>query len=284
MRLTLSTVLFISLLSLSAQQSASPGVQLANEANSFKFVVLGDSGTGQKPQFELAEQMAALRNRFDYRTVMLLGNNIQGSERPQDFLGKFEAPYRRLLEHGVEFRAVLGEGDSREQRRYKLFNMNGEYYSFTPAPGIQFFAIESTYATPQQMQWLEEQFKQSTSAWKIAFLHHPLYSSGRRHGSDVALRKVLEPLFVRYNVSVVFSAHDNFYERIAPQKEISYFVVGSGGTVRQGGIDRSSGLTASGFDADLAFLAAEVAADTLTFNVISRAGQTVDSGRVLRRH
>ena len=71
--------------------------------------------------------------------------------------------------------------------------------------------------------------------------------------------------------------------RITPQQEISYFVVGSGGTVRQGDIDRSSGLTASGFDTDLAFLAAEVAGDAMSFNVITRTGQTVDSGRVLRR-
>jgi len=45
-----------------------------------------------------------LRDRFDYRTVILLGNNIQGSGRPQDFLNKFELPYRRLLDQGVAFR------------------------------------------------------------------------------------------------------------------------------------------------------------------------------------
>ena len=280
MRLKTSTTLLFSLALVSAHAA---DVQLPNAASSFKFVVLGDSGTGKKPQYELADQMVALSDRFDYRTVILLGNNIQGNERPQDFLNKFEVPYRRLLERGVEFRAVLGNGDSREQRQYKLFNMSGEYYTFAPAPGIQVFALDSVYITPTQLHWLEDQLKQSSSAWKVAFLHHPLYSSGRRHGSDLALRTAMEPLFLKYNVSVVFSAHDNFYERITPQQEISYFVVGSGGTVRQGDIDRSSGLTASGFDTDLAFLAAEVAGDAMSFNVITRTGQTVDSGRVLRR-
>ena len=114
--------------------------------------------------------------------------------------------------------------------------------------------------------------EESSSVWKIAVFHHSLYSSGRRRGSHAVLRTTLEPLFVKYNVSVVFSGHDNFYERVTPQKEISYFVVGSGGTVQHGDIDRSSGLTASGFDTDLAFLAAEVARDSMTFTAISRVG------------
>jgi hypothetical protein len=281
MRPTLSTALVFSL---AVGYIPEPGRPVASDTDSFKFVVLGDSGTGKKQQYELAAQMAALRSRFDYRTVILLGNNVQGSERPQDFLNKFEAPYRPLLDQGVEFRAVLGNKDSREQRWYKLFNMTGKYYTFSPAPAVQCFALESTYVTPAQMEWLEEQLKQSTSAWKIAFFHHPLYSSGRRTGSSTALRNMLEPLFLKYNVSVVFSPHENFYERITPQQDITYFVVGSGGTVRQGDLDRSRGLTASGFDTDLAFLAGEVAGDVLTFQVISRVGQTVDSGRVLRRN
>ena len=291
LRLPSSTALLISLAlfcvhvtvgALSFRQAGAAAVPLPNDAVSFKFAVLGDSGTGDKAQYELGEQMAALRERFDFRTVILLGNNVQGRERPQDFVSKFESPYRRLIEKGVAFRAVLGSGDSREQRYYKLFNMNGKlYYTFSPRQDIQFFALESTYTEPAQMQWLEDQLKQSSSAWKIAVLHHPLYSSGRRHGSDVTLRNKLEPLFLEHNVSVVFSGRDNVYERITPQNGIWHFVVGAGGRVRKGDINRTSGLTASGFDTDLSFLAAEIHGDRMTFNAISRTGQIVDSGRVL---
>jgi hypothetical protein len=257
--------------------------QLPNDPSSFKFVVLGDSGTGKKSQYELADQMTALRERFDYRTVMLLGDNVQGGDRPRDFVDKFEAPYRRLLDQGVTFRAVLGHDDVKEQKYYKLFNMHGDYYTFSPAADIQVFALDSTSMSPAQVKWLDERLQQSTSAWKIAALHHAPYSSARRRGPDATLRRTLEPLFVRHHVSVVFSAHEKFYERLTPQKDITYFVVGSGGSVRPGDIDRSSGLTASGFDTDLAFLAAEVAGDTMNFTAISRDGKTVDSGRVLRR-
>ena len=113
--------------------------------------------------------------------------------------------------------------------------------------------------------------------------HHPLYSSGDRHGSDLRLREVLEPLFLKYNVSVVLTGHDHFYERVKPQKGIQYFVVGSGGKLRSGNIDKSTGLTAKGFDTDLAFMAAEIVDDQMYFNAISRNGQIVDSGVLTRR-
>jgi 3',5'-cyclic AMP phosphodiesterase CpdA len=143
--------------------------------------------------------------------------------------------------------------------------------------------LESTYPVPEQIQWLEEQLKASDSNWKIAVFHHPLYSSAGRHGSDLQLREVLEPLFIKYNVSVVFTGHDHFYERVKPQQGIVYFVVGSGGKLRRGNLDKRSTLTARGFDTDLAFLAAEIADDELHFTAISRLGTVVDSGVIPRR-
>lgn len=114
-------------------------------------------------------------------------------------------------------------------------------------------------------------------------IDNALYSSGDRHGSDLRLRDVLEPPFVKYNVSVVLTGHDHFYERVKPQKGIVYFVVGSGGQLRAGNIDRASGITAKGFDTDLTFMAAEITGDEMYFNVISRVGQIVDSGVLTRR-
>jgi len=183
-----------------AQQSpAEPVVSLPNKDGSFKFSVLGDFGTGS----QLAEQMVKLHGRFKYDTVVLVGDNLYGSERPQDFKVKFELPYKPLMDAGVKFYASLGNHDAREQRFYKLFNMGGNlYYTFNPSPDVRFFLLESTYPVPEQIAWLEKELKASSSNWKIVVFHHPLYSSGDRHGSDLLLREVLEPLFVRYNVSV----------------------------------------------------------------------------------
>ena len=269
-----------------AQQTPSTevAVPLPNRDGSFKFGVLGDFGTGDRPQYQLAEQMFAVYKKFKYDSVMLVGDNLYGAQRPQDFRSKFEVPYKPLLDAGVKFYASLGNHDAREQRYYKPFNMEGQlYYTFSPRPDIRFFALESTYPVPEQFQWLEKELKASGSDWKIAFFHHPLYSSGDRHGSDIRLREVLEPLFLKYNVSVVLTGHDHFYERVKPQKGITYFVTGSGGQLREGNIDRQSGLTATGFDTDLAFMVAEIVGDQMYFNAISRTGRIVDSGSIARR-
>jgi len=266
------------------QAVAEAPVALPNRTGSFKFAVLGDFGTGDRPQYELAAQMAKVYQSFKYELVVLVGDNLYGAERPQDFKKKFEDPYKPLLDAGVKFYASLGNHDAREQRFYKPFNMDGKlYYTFSPKPEIRFFALESTYPVPEQIQWLEKELKASGSHWKIVFFHHPLYSSGDRHGSDLRLREVLEPLFLQNNVSLVLTGHDHFYERVKPQKGIPYFVVGSGGQLRAGNIDRSTGITAKGFDTDLAFMAAEIAGDEMFFNTISRTGQTIDSGTFMRR-
>jgi hypothetical protein len=267
-----------------AQQPTQPVVALPNKAGSFKFAVLGDFGIGDPVQYQLADQMVKFHQRFNYEFVAMVGDNLYGSERPQDFQKKFEIPYKPLLDAGVKFYGALGNHDAREQRYYKLFNMDGKlYYSVSPKADVRLFFLESTYPVPEQIQWVENELKASNSDWKIAVFHHPLYSSGERHGSDLRLREVLEPLFLKYNVSVVLNGHDHFYERLKPQKGIQYFVVGSGGQLRRGNIDRRSGLTAKGFDADLAFMAAEIIGDQMYFNAISRTGETVDSGVLTRR-
>lgn len=264
--------------------SSETAVALPNREGSFKFGVLGDFGTGNRDQYEMAAKIADLQSRFKFETVVLTGDNLYGSERPQDYRRKFELPYKALLDRGVKFYASLGNHDEREQRYYKLFNMGGKlYYTFNPAAEVRFFAFESTYPEPEQIAWLERELKNSTSKWKIAFFHHPLYSSGGRHGSDLRLREVLEPLFVQHNVSVVLQGHDHFYERTKPQKGIHYFVIGSGGKLRGGDIKRGSGITAKGYDRDLTFMAAEIVDDQMFFNVISRTGQTIDSGVLTRR-
>jgi 3',5'-cyclic AMP phosphodiesterase CpdA len=268
-----------------ARPGDGPPIEMPNSEGSLKFAVLGDFGDGSTGQYQLADQMAKVHTTLPFELVVLVGDNIYGSERPQDFVRKFERPYQLLLEQDVKFYASLGNHDSREQRFYEPFNMGGNlFYSFkAPKQSVRFFAIESTYPTPEQIEWLEKELESAGDDWKIAFFHHPLYSSAARHGSDLGLREALEPLFIKYNVSVVFTGHDHVYERVEPQNGISYFVVGSGGKLRSGNIVRSSDLTARGFDRDLVFLVAEVDGDLMTFNAISRLGQVVDSGIVKRR-
>jgi hypothetical protein len=260
------------------------GLSLPNRPSSLKFFVLGDFGTGSRQQYALGERMAAVQSVFKATLVITVGDNIYGRERPQDFAKKFEAPYKALLERGVTFHASLGNHDAREQAHYKPFNMGGRtYFAFdAPVQDVKFVAIESDYPTPKQMAWLKEELA-SRDAWIIPYFHHPLYSSGRRHGPHTDLRATLEPLFLESNVTVVFTGHEHFYERTKPQQGITHFIVGSGGQLRKGNLDDRSTVTAKGFDTDRAFLAVEIDGDELFFNAIDTTGAVVDSGRIERR-
>ena len=258
---------------------------LPNVPDSIKFAVIGDNGTGDREQYEVANQMTKLHATFPFELVIMLGDNMYGGQSPADFVKKFEQPYAALLKANVQFQASLGNHDRPANVSYKPFNMNGQlYYSFkAPKQDVRFFALESTYMDQDQLKWIESELSKSGEKWKIAFFHHPLYSSARTHGSTLKLREVLEPLFIKYNVSLVLNGHDHTYERIKPQNGILYFVEGSSGQLREGDLRKGSPLTAAGNDTDRAFMLMEIDGDTLTFNTIGRTGTVIDSGTWTRR-
>jgi 3',5'-cyclic AMP phosphodiesterase CpdA len=257
-------------------------IALPDAPGSLRFAVIGDMGTGQRPQLEVAAQMAALRARFSYDLVLMVGDNLYGRQQPADIVAKFDRPYAPLLQAGVLFYGALGNHDDPGTRFYDPFHMNGErYYSFV-REGARFFVLDTNIMDRKQVAWAETALSDSSERWKIAIFHHPLYSNARRHGSDVQLRTILEPMLVKAGVNVVFSGHDHVYERLVPQKGITYFVTGSSGKLSPGDVRRSP-TTAAAFDSDNAFVIVEIAGESLYFQAISRTGAIVDSGVVNRR-
>jgi len=255
---------------------------LPNRSGSLKFAAIGDNGTGEQPQYDVARQMDQWHQHFAFDMVIMLGDNLYGSQGPADFVRKFERPYKPLLDAGVKFYASLGNHDKTSNDTYAPFNMNGErYYSYVRGD-VRFLVLDTNVLDGPQLEWLETILRESREPWKIAYFHHPLYSDGGRHGSEVELRVKLEPLFVKYGVDVVYSGHDHIYERVVPQKGITYFVAGSAGELREGDLKRSN-MTAAGFDRDRSFLLNEVAGDDLFFEAISRTGVSVDHGVIHRR-
>jgi hypothetical protein len=259
-----------------------PANDLPLKPNSVRFAVIGDMGTGEKAQYEIAQQMERYREKTMFDFVLMLGDNIYGGKSVGDMKRKFEYPYQALLNAGVKFYASLGNHDDPNERFYKPFNMGEKrYYSFKRG-NAEFFALDSTYMSPEQLNWLTRSLSGSSAAWKICFFHHPLYSDGRFHGPDTDLRLRLEPIFQAYGVKLVLSGHDHVYERIKPHKGIYYFVLGNSGELRTHDL-RPSTDTAKGFDTDRDFMLMEIAGDQLYFQTIARSGETIDSGEIDRK-
>ena len=250
--------------------------------DSVKFLVIGDSGTGDRAQNETGAQMWKAHAVFPYEFAIMLGDNLYGSERPQDFAAKFERPYKPMLDANVSFYAALGNHDDPNQRYYKNFGMGGKRFYTYQKKDVRFFVLDSNYMDQDQQRWLQEELSQSNSKWKIAYFHHPIYSSGGRHGSEVDLRSIVEPMFIKYNLNVVFAGHEHFYERLKPQRGINYFTAGGSAKLRSGDITTNSSLTAKGFDTEQSFMLVEIDGDVMRFQTISRHGKRVDSGEIRR--
>ncbi len=276
-----------------ASERAAPGVLLLpNRPGSVKFAVIGDSGRGNRPQFEVAARMVEAHRHFAYSFVLMNGDNIyEGPATPDDYRDKFERPYQPLLDAGVKFYAVLGNHDDPQQVNYGPFNMDGDrYYTFRPPEdpvtrlltSVRFFAIDTVRLDREQLRWLDRQLEESDSEWKICFFHHPVYTSGRYRNASAAFRAALEPMFVRHGVDVVFSGHEHFYMRSSLQRGIQYFVSGGAGSLRYG----DSGFApfvARSFDTDYHFMLVEIERDVMSFQAVSRNGETVDAGALWRR-
>ena len=264
---------------------------LPNRATSVKFAVIGDSGRGTPPQHEIAAQMTAYREDFPFAFVLMLGDNIyEGPATRDDYLRKFEEPYRRLLDKGVKFYASLGNHDDPNETIYPLFNMDGErYYSFAPpedlltklATHVEFFALDSTNLDRTQLRWLDERLGKSKAEWKVCFFHHPLYTSGRYRGWARGFRLILEPTLVSHGVDAVFSGHEHLYQRTQLQSGIQYFVSGGAGSLRRGDATPAS-YVARSFDTDYHFMLIEIDDEALHFQAISRTGETIDAGTLYR--
>jgi predicted phosphodiesterase len=264
---------------------------LPRKPGSVRFAAIGDAGRGHPPQYEVSVQMQAYRKVFDYDFVIMLGDNVYDGGSPEFYRQRFELPYKPLLDAGVKFYATIGNHDDANQPFYPPFNMGGErYYTFKPpsllnralgsGDDVRFFMIDTEQLDRPQLEWLDREMGRSQSKWKIPVFHRPVYTSGRYARPASTFRAALEPLFVKHGVKVAFSGHEHFYERIRPQRGITYFISGGAGSLRAGDI-HATGLTEVGFDRDYHFMLVEISGDDFYFQAISRAGATIDSG-VLR--
>jgi hypothetical protein len=257
--------------------TASP-LPMPNLRGGLVFALMGDSGSGDQPQQAVAQAMLTYFNtarRFPF--VLMLGDNLYDD----DYTGEFLTPYKPLLDRDVKFYAALGNHDRDLQIHFKPFNMGDQdRYSFDQG-NARFAALNSNHPSdPEQIKWLDGVFTDAGSKWRIAFFHHPLYSSGIHddEGLDV-IRPALEPALIRNRVDVVFSGHEHLYERIRPQHGVRYFVSGGGGrslySVKRNEFDEVA-------VSEHHFMVVEIAGDRLFYEAITQGQKLLDCGLLYR--
>ena len=82
--------------------------------------------------------------------------------------------------------------------------------------------FEAEYIQPLQTEWLEEVLKNNPSKWTIVVFHHPVFSPviGR---DEFEIREQWKPLFDKYQVDLVLTAHDHSYSRTNAESRVYPF-------------------------------------------------------------
>lgn len=256
---------------------------LPQEEPRLRFVSVGDTGTGNQGQYAVAKAMTQFYRQAPYPLVLLLGDNIYNNGEIEKIESVFERPYQPLLQDGVKFYACLGNHDIRTENgtpqvNYPQFNMGGRYYTFTRSI-VQFFALDTNPNADweAQLDWLDEQLRQSSAPWKIVFGHHNLYSSGV-YGKNERLISKLTPILEHHNVPLYINGHEHHYERTQPIDGTTYLTSGSGAKLRPVEASDWTAFAAS----ELSFAVYEVYADELVVRGINKNGELRDRALISR--
>ena len=222
----------------------------AENATRLSFFVIGDYGTGDSAQREIAAAMVREYQRRagaadPIRFVLSVGDNIyadinlgfvqvhSGAE-DRDWDSKFFSPYRDLI-RSVPFLPTLGNhdgnsSDSRGDLAVYLDNFffpgsrPARWYQFSYGGLADFFALDSTDITATgptapayapggaQSRWLSEVLPASRAPWRIPYFHHPPFNAGPGHGGSYRALKHWVDLFANNGVRVVFSGHEHNFQ------------------------------------------------------------------------
>jgi hypothetical protein len=255
-------------------------------ADSIAFGVLGDNGSGGRNQMDVARQMAHTYERTPYGLVLLAGDISYYGSIDDRWQEVFVEPYRPLIDAGVEWELAIGNHELSEKKsdraaeeieaQLQRFGKPGTYYSSRHGP-MEVFVLDSSIplATgeggPEQVAWLERALAASTARWKVGLMHQPAFSSGH-HGSHVEIRNVVQPLFARYGVDIVFTGHDHHYERTLPQEGVVWVVSGAGSKLTR--VDGAE-FTAHA-ESTLQFMLVEIEGDMMDARSITTDGSVID--------
>ncbi len=226
---------------LSFRTSPGPAVP-ARKARPFRFMILGDTRSGTKPFTRvinaLSKQAASSNNQLSAAFMIHLGDMIGTDESLPCTIKEFFGPAADTLqklpllpvkgnhEYGVPDFEPLMPLDAMRGPDAEAYDYSLDYGSVRIIVLDQYVPATSGN---RRMQWLAGQLASAGDKWRLVCFHEPLYSRGY-HDSNHQFRKMVEPYLLNGKVHAVFSGHNHRYERSIPQRGITYFTSGGGGS------------------------------------------------------
>jgi acid phosphatase type 7 len=216
---------------------------VAGTEEQYRFLVLGDAGTGYIEQIEAKNAAIQFNGANHFDGVILLGDNAYQSGFDSEYQSNFfDNKYNEIFENTVIWPAP-GNHDynqnlpfSPSPAYFDIFDCptNGEvggvpsgtekYYSFDYG-NVHFVSLDS-YSVPRSntgamANWIQQDLAANSLPWVVVYFHHPPYTKGS-HDSDnfffidgelVDMRQNIMPILENYGVDLILSGHSHSYER-----------------------------------------------------------------------
>lgn len=198
-----------------------------------RFAVLGDLGQATPDQMLVREQLETV----DFDFALIAGDVAYDSGSLSELERYVFDVYADLLQHVPCFVAAgnhdyeVDDGESL-RRAFALPETGGprskeRWYSFDWGP-VHVVVLDSETDLRPQRAWLDADLRATDRPWKVVVIHRPPFASGY-HRSDLWVRQILVPIFIRRGVDLVFSGHEHHYERSRAMRGVHYVVTGGGG-------------------------------------------------------
>lgn len=219
-------------------------------ADSVTFALIGDYGTGEAPEAQVADMVKSWSPDFIVTVGdnnYPLGSNGTIVHNIGDYYGEYiynpDAPENQRCrgkatdEKMNRFFPAPGNHDNyavpelQPYLDYFTLPGNERNYEFSWGP-VQFFSMNTKVAgnikccDSPEAEWLARTIATTDYPFRFVYFHHPPYSVSK-HGSSESLRWPFEQM----GVDVVFSGHEHVYERINPvgSTKTAYIVCGNSG-------------------------------------------------------
>lgn len=217
--------------------TTSPSIGTARDT---RIWVVGDSGTGGKPQREVRDAMFGFIEDTGrpLDTYIHVGDMAYTDGANYEFDRGFFGPYEDILRsivvwpsmgnhEGYTSRGLTGKGPyydayvlPTQAEAGGVASGSEAYYSYDIGR-IHFVCLDShdlnRKSSGPMAQWLREDLNATQQDWLIAFWHHPPYTKGS-HDSDkegqlIEMREEIMPILEGSGVDIVLTGHSHIYER-----------------------------------------------------------------------
>jgi len=255
-----------------------------------RVVGMGDFGSGTQAQRDVAAAIVRMGKASPFDLGITFGDNfypsgMTGTDDPR-WRDWWEALYGPL---GITFYPSLGnhewysdDGAAAEiAYRSPSWVFPSPYYTFTAGP-VQFFVVDTTEISEEQVVWLDKAVGSSKTRWKVVYGHHPIFAPERNAKAGAYMRYMQERLWpvIRGRVDAYLCGHQHAMAHMDARDGVRFFMSGGGGAPL-GKVARHDPGTRFA-ESTFGFLTLEADEAAMTIRIYDTDGKPFDSDTVTK--